>query len=89
MVYPLKPVIEELQKSAEESGDRRNAKMCYGMLKAMRSRPEHNYVAYRKGLGVVCNKKGGFGVDDFVIEFFGEVCCLLSPTFVELIHIMK
>ncbi|XP_051208058.1 histone-lysine N-methyltransferase ATXR3 isoform X1 [Lolium perenne] len=73
MVYPLKPVIEEIQKSAEESGDRRNAKMCYGMLKAMRSRPEHNYVAYRKGLGVVCNKKGGFGVDDFVIEFFGEV----------------
>jgi hypothetical protein len=48
MVYPLKPVIEEIQKSAEESGDRRNAKMCYGMLKAMRSRPEHNYVAYRK-----------------------------------------
>ncbi|BAT04105.1 Os08g0180100, partial [Oryza sativa Japonica Group] len=25
------------------------------------------------GLGVVCNKTGGFGVDDFVIEFFGEV----------------
>ncbi|VAI87563.1 unnamed protein product [Triticum turgidum subsp. durum] len=73
MVYPLKPVIEEIQKSAEESGDRRIAKMCLGMLKAMRSRPEHNYVAYRKGLGVVCNKKGGFGMDDFVIEFFGEV----------------
>lgn len=27
-----------------------------------------------QGLGVVCNKKGGFGVDDFVVEFFGEVC---------------
>lgn len=48
MVYPLKPVIEEIQKSAEESGDRRTSKMCLGMLKAMRNHPEYNYVAYRK-----------------------------------------
>jgi hypothetical protein len=42
-----------------------------------------------QGLGVVCNKKGGFGVDDFVIEFFGEVCSLLNHTFVELTHNIK
>lgn len=28
---------------------------------------------FHKGLGVVCNKEGGFGVDDFVVEFLGEV----------------
>lgn len=27
-----------------------------------------------QGLGVVCNKEGGFGEDDFVVEFLGEVC---------------
>ncbi|CAA6671908.1 unnamed protein product [Spirodela intermedia] len=26
-----------------------------------------------EGLGVVCNKDGGFGEDDFVVEFLGEV----------------
>lgn len=26
-----------------------------------------------QGLGVVCNKEGGFGGDDFVVEFLGEV----------------
>jgi hypothetical protein len=102
MTYNLRPVIEEIQRSAEEHGDRRTSKMCLGMLKAMRNRPDQNCVAYRKvclqlfthkcsviflpkaslvnmfaapfqGLGVVCNKKGGFGEDDFVVEFFGEV----------------
>ncbi|KAL0354145.1 UNVERIFIED_CONTAM: Histone-lysine N-methyltransferase ATXR3, partial [Sesamum angustifolium] len=43
------------------------------ILKAIDSRPEDNYVAYRKGLGVVCNKEGGFSEDDFVVEFLGEV----------------
>ncbi|AQK69766.1 hypothetical protein ZEAMMB73_Zm00001d015930 [Zea mays] len=28
------------------------------------------------GLGVVCNKKGGFGVDDFVVEFLGRFTLL-------------
>ncbi|AQK40850.1 Histone-lysine N-methyltransferase ATXR3, partial [Zea mays] len=73
MTYNLRPVIEEIQRSAEDNGDRRTSKMCLGMLKTMRNRSEQNFVAYRKGLGVVCNKKGGFGVDDFVVEFFGEV----------------
>lgn len=26
-----------------------------------------------QGLGVVCNKEGGFGEEDFVVEFLGEV----------------
>lgn len=26
-----------------------------------------------QGLGVVCNKEGGFTEDDFVVEFLGEV----------------
>jgi hypothetical protein len=26
-----------------------------------------------QGLGVVCNKEEGFGEDDFVVEFLGEV----------------
>lgn len=26
-----------------------------------------------QGLGVVCNKDGGFTEDDFVVEFLGEV----------------
>jgi hypothetical protein len=28
---------------------------------------------HHQGLGVVCNKEGGFGDDDFVVEFLGEV----------------
>ncbi|GJW43222.1 hypothetical protein Tco_0072021 [Tanacetum coccineum] len=36
-------------------------------------RPDDNYVAYKKGLGVVCNKEVGFSDDDFVVEFLGEV----------------
>ncbi|XP_072970042.1 histone-lysine N-methyltransferase ATXR3 [Typha angustifolia] len=73
MVYPLQPVIEETQKAAEEISDSRIVKMCQAILKAMRNRSDDNYVAYRKGLGVVCNKEEGFGLDDFVVEFLGEV----------------
>ncbi|PIA58437.1 hypothetical protein AQUCO_00500399v1 [Aquilegia coerulea] len=72
MKYPLQPVVEEILKNAED-GDKRLIKMCQVILKAMRSRPEDNYIAYRKGLGVVCNKEEGFGQDDFVVEFLGEV----------------
>jgi len=28
---------------------------------------------FYQGLGVVCNKEDGFGTDDFVVEFLGEV----------------
>lgn len=73
MTYPLKPVIEEVLATSKEEHDMRTAKLCEALLNAVDSRPEDNYVAYRKGLGVVCNKKDGFTVDDFVVEFLGEV----------------
>lgn len=31
-----------------------------------------------QGLGVVCNKEGGFGEDDFVVEFLGEVWSVIG-----------
>ncbi|KAF8410930.1 hypothetical protein HHK36_003467 [Tetracentron sinense] len=73
MMYHLQPVVEEIQKTAEEGNDKHIMKMCQGIMKAMNSRRADNYVAYRKGLGVVCNKEEGFGEDDFVVEFLGEV----------------
>ncbi|KAA8524558.1 hypothetical protein F0562_010981 [Nyssa sinensis] len=73
MIYPLKPVVEEILKTAEMDHDIRTVRLCHCILKAIDSRPEDNYVSYRKGLGVVCNKEGGFGEDDFVVEFLGEV----------------
>ncbi|KAK7312744.1 hypothetical protein VNO77_36837 [Canavalia gladiata] len=73
MSYPLHPVIEEIERCAEEHCDAGTVRMCLGILKAMDSRPDDKYVAYRKGLGVVCNKEEGFGEDDFVVEFLGEV----------------
>ncbi|CAA0808615.1 Histone-lysine N-methyltransferase ATXR3 [Striga hermonthica] len=73
MVYPLKSVFEEILQTADENNDRRTMSMCLSILRAIDSRPEDKYVAYRKGLGVVCNKEGGFSEDDFVVEFLGEV----------------
>ncbi|XP_068639387.1 histone-lysine N-methyltransferase ATXR3-like [Aristolochia californica] len=73
MTYPLQPVIKEIQSEAEACSDTRIIKMCDCILKAMQTRLDDNYVAYRKGLGVVCNKEEGFTEDDFVVEFLGEV----------------
>ncbi|CAI9090330.1 OLC1v1025081C1 [Oldenlandia corymbosa var. corymbosa] len=73
MMYPLKPAFEEILDTAEEDEDWKTVKLCEYILKAIDSRPDDKYVAYRKGLGVVCNKEGGFGEDDFVVEFLGEV----------------
>ncbi|KAG2239188.1 hypothetical protein Bca52824_090048 [Brassica carinata] len=73
MVFPLRPVIEELKENAREECDIQTMRMCQGVLKAIESRSSDNYVSYRKGLGVVCNKQGGFVEDDFVVEFLGEV----------------
>ncbi|XP_059661034.1 histone-lysine N-methyltransferase ATXR3 [Cornus florida] len=73
MMHLLKPVIEEILETAEEDHETRTVQLCLCILKAIDSRPEDNYVAYRKGLGVVCNKEGGFGEEDFVVEFLGEV----------------
>ncbi|XP_050206422.1 histone-lysine N-methyltransferase ATXR3 [Mercurialis annua] len=73
MKYSLKPILEEIETFAEEDCDIRTMKTCQAILKAINSRRDDNYVAYRKGLGVVCNKKGGFAEEDFVVEFLGEV----------------
>ncbi|XP_042517528.1 histone-lysine N-methyltransferase ATXR3-like [Macadamia integrifolia] len=73
MMYPLQRVVEEILKTAQERGDKRIMKICQCILKSMEDRREDNYVAYRKGLGVVCNSEEGFGEDDFVVEFLGEV----------------
>ena len=48
MKYSLKPVIEDIFKTAKEGHDSRIAELCQYMLKAMSSRPDDNYVAYRK-----------------------------------------
>ncbi|XP_019167719.1 PREDICTED: histone-lysine N-methyltransferase ATXR3 [Ipomoea nil] len=73
MIYPLKPVFEVILEEAEGNQDKRTAILCQVILKAIDNRPQDNYVAYRKGLGVVCNKEGGFSQEDFVVEFLGEV----------------
>ncbi|KAK1377259.1 hypothetical protein POM88_033452 [Heracleum sosnowskyi] len=49
------------------------ARTFIGTEQAPMNCPDDNYVAYRKGLGVVCNKEGGFDKDDFVVGFMGEV----------------
>lgn len=48
MKYSLQPVIEEIEKAAVEDCDIRTIKICRGILKAIDSRPDDNYVAYRK-----------------------------------------
>lgn len=48
MIYPLQPVIEEIKRVAEEDCDIRIMRMCQGVLRAVESRPDDNYVAYRK-----------------------------------------
>ncbi|KAH9323189.1 hypothetical protein KI387_017828, partial [Taxus chinensis] len=74
MEYPLQDVVQRMVAHAEKLGDIRKQTFFQGLLKAMQSRQSaEKYVAYRKGLGVVCNKEGGFEKDDFVVEFLGEV----------------
>ncbi|KAG9154895.1 hypothetical protein Leryth_015521 [Lithospermum erythrorhizon] len=73
MTYSLKPVFDEIEETAVEENDWRTIRLCQYILKAIDTRLEDKYVAYRKGLGVVCNKKGGFSEEDFVVEFLGEV----------------
>lgn len=74
MEYPLQNVVERMIEDAEKACDSRMRTCFQGLLKALQSRqPADKYVAYRKGLGVVCNKECGFEKDDFVVEFLGEV----------------
>ncbi|CAM6011530.1 unnamed protein product [Sphagnum balticum] len=72
MEYPLEKVVAQILKDSH--GNQPLQSFCSGLLKNMQSRrPSDKYVAYRKGLGVVCNKQEGFHEGDFVVEFFGEV----------------
>ncbi|KAK1393240.1 histone-lysine N-methyltransferase ATXR3-like [Heracleum sosnowskyi] len=73
MKYSLEPVFRDILKTSEKDHDTRTVRLCQYILNSIKSRPDDNYVAYRKGLGVVCNKEGGFDKDDFVVEFLGEV----------------
>ncbi|KAL9243849.1 hypothetical protein vseg_017688 [Gypsophila vaccaria] len=72
MKYELKHVIEEILEIARLEHNIRTVKLCEILLQAIRRRSD-NYVSYRKGLGVVCDKEGGFTEDDFIVEFLGEV----------------
>ncbi|KAK4381017.1 Histone-lysine N-methyltransferase ATXR3 [Sesamum angolense] len=86
MMYPLKPVFEEILEYAEENNDRRNhASVSVGEWVQSVSSCSLTRSS-NQGLGVVCNKEGGFSEDDFVVEFLGEVlifqsicssCCFL------------
>lgn len=48
MSYPLQPIIQEIERCAEEHSDERMISMCQGILKAIDRRPDDKYVAYRK-----------------------------------------
>lgn len=48
MIYPLRPIVEEIEKDAEEDCEVRTMKICQSILKAVDSRPDDKYVAYRK-----------------------------------------
>lgn len=48
MIYPLRPVVEDIRNTAEADSDIRTLRMCQGILKAIDSRPDDKYVAYRK-----------------------------------------
>jgi len=74
MEYPLQNVVERMIEDAEKASNSCMRTFFQGLLKALQSRQSTDkYVAYRKGLGVVCNKECGFEKDDFVVEFLGEV----------------
>ncbi|XP_057838042.2 histone-lysine N-methyltransferase ATXR3 [Cryptomeria japonica] len=74
MEYPVQDVVQRMIVQAEKCDDVHKQTFFQGLLKTMQSREStEKYVAYRKGLGVVCNKEGGFEKDDFVVEFLGEV----------------
>ncbi|XP_051124963.1 histone-lysine N-methyltransferase ATXR3-like isoform X2 [Andrographis paniculata] len=73
MTCDLKCVFKKILKTALKNGDRTTLRLCRGVLTAMVDRPKEKYVAYRKGLGVICNKDGGFTKDEFIVELLGEV----------------
>eukprot|EP00250_Pteridium_aquilinum_P014016 c21723_g1_i2 orf=471-7637(-) len=72
--YSLESVVN---RAVEECRDPAKKSFISALAKNMRSRKDSHmkdtYVAYRKGLGVVCNHAPGFDKDEFIVEFFGEV----------------
>lgn len=71
MKYPLRPVIEEILKTAEEDHDMRIKRVCECIQKAIDSRPEDNYVAYRKVCATVCQLHKIIFIN-FVFHFLSE-----------------
>ncbi|XP_024381473.1 histone-lysine N-methyltransferase ATXR3 isoform X3 [Physcomitrium patens] len=71
MEYSLEKVIAHI--CGDAHADQPLQVFCRSLLKNMQRHLNDKYVAYRKGLGVVCNKPEGFDDGDFVVEFFGEV----------------
>ncbi|GBG92028.1 hypothetical protein CBR_g54148 [Chara braunii] len=70
---PLESLVEKIMKDAERSGDKPLQDFCQCVCNGIREQEDEKPVAWRKGLGVVCNRAEGFPKDDFVVEFFGEV----------------
>ncbi|KAI5060431.1 hypothetical protein GOP47_0024851, partial [Adiantum capillus-veneris] len=72
--YPLESAVN---RALEECRDPSKKSFIAALAKNMRSRKDSymkdTYLAYRKGLGVVCNHDSGFDKDEFIVEFFGEV----------------
>lgn len=81
MMYPLLPVIEDIEKAAEEECDVRTMKMCHGILKAIASRPDDNYVAYRKVLSII-HILHGFTTVSLTHSLFIILILFPSPSFI-------
>ncbi|KAL3697909.1 hypothetical protein R1sor_011985 [Riccia sorocarpa] len=74
MEYPLERVVQRIASEAQISKDWALYDFAEQLLSNMQARRNRfKFVAYRKGLGVVCNKSQGLEKDEFVVEFFGEV----------------
>ncbi|CAI5477414.1 unnamed protein product [Closterium sp. Yama58-4] len=73
----LMPVVALMKIDADKKGDHALRDLCKALYSAMRARRNmkkpDKYLAYRKGLGVVCKAPEGIPKEDFVVEFFGEV----------------
>lgn len=70
MMYPLQPVIEEIQDSAEEDGDIQTMRLCQGILRAIDSRTDDKYVAYRKVRALFCTVQVKPVSSPFFVSFF-------------------
>ncbi|CAM6122763.1 unnamed protein product [Calypogeia fissa] len=73
MEYNLERVVERIITEACADNNWELRDFSEQLLTSMRLNQKDKFVAYRKGLGVVCNKNDGLEKDEFVVEFFGEV----------------